>query len=132
MADDATVRIRRAEIAAMLVNPYEKMPSKTDIAERYGVDVRTIYRDMESPEMQLQVQEIVRSYAKGEGIAAAYRVILSAIAGGNGWKKSEQLKAAMWLAESIKLFENGDVSETSKLSRIQDIINGKNGDEPPQ
>ena len=136
MATDATVSIRRAEIAAMLANPYEPMPSKKELAERYSVDTRTIYRDLQSDEVQDFIQEIIGRNAGTEGIAAAYKVILSAIAGRDVTRK-EQLEAAKWLLERCGIHFTGKIehfikellpapSEEKELSDIVDAsINEK-------
>ena len=125
MANDLTCQVRRAAIAAYIANPYEATPSKQAMATEFGVDVRTIYRDIESAEVQETVQAVILSYAKSEGLSAAYKVVLAAIAGQAGFSKKEQLRAAMWLLEQIKLFDGtkSDDELQNNVDKIRDLIN---------
>lgn len=106
MADEITCSLRRAEIAAILGDPEQKIPNKLELAERFGVDPRTIYRDFHSPELAELTKQAINTHIGAVGIAASYRLLLQAVLGQlPGLKIGERLANARWMCENVRLFD---------------------------
>lgn len=130
MSSQVETDARREQIAIIIADPYQKLPLAKDLAAQYACSVRTIYNDIESPDVQSRVQNLIRLHAKSTGIAAAYRVILDCIAGGKGWTKGQQLQSAQWLIEKAALFIEASGNELfpDPVGGLSKVPHGDEGD----
>jgi predicted DNA-binding transcriptional regulator YafY len=98
----------------MLADPEHKIPKRFELATRYGVDERTISRDMASPELAELTKTAINQHIGATGIAVSYKLILQAVAGQlPGVKVSERLAQANWLCENSGMFR-GEQDESKK------------------
>lgn len=121
MASDSEITVRRAKIAELLSDPFNPVPNKTSLARMFDVDVRTIYRDIESAECRDRIREIINAHMRSDAISAAFKVALSAILGDKKFTAKEQLNTSIWLLEISKVFET-DQGESSEHKSV-DILN---------